>query len=360
MQETSIPRQTMKGSSRRRPEGICSGIDPSNVLGEVVRLFRGEAAPDQTGELLLKVARLFLGAAYTPRPLEGGGAERLVVNLRGFDCLTFVETVLAFALLIQSQKRSFATFRRLLRRIRYRDGSINGYTSRLHYFLDWLRDNEKKGLLRDVTPEIGGQPTRKSLSFMTTHPELYPALRDRGSFRRMKAVERNLSRTPFFFLSKEALEDNEDRIRNGDIIALTTATEGLDVQHVGFAERRGGRVHLLHASRREKKVVLSQETLRRYLARRRTATGIIVARVPWDPDERPCIEKGQEHAESVERFLRLAEKDDGLQSPLTKSVRRQRRITSLHWGRVASQRLEPGESLDMARGNRNHGRCVEP
>jgi hypothetical protein len=71
----------------------------------------------------------------------------------------------------------------------------------------------------------------------------------------------------------------EDGIRDGDIIAITTNRVGLDVQHAGLATRVKNRIHLLHASSKEGKVVVSQKTLYRYLMQSQIRSGIIVARV---------------------------------------------------------------------------------
>jgi hypothetical protein len=95
----------------------------------------------------------------------------------------------------------------------------------------------------------------------------------------MISVERAMSRRPLFFIPKKAVRESEGRIRDGDLIAITTTTEGLDVQHVGLAARVRKRVHLLHASSVEGKVVLSKKTLYRYLMESNTRSGIIVARI---------------------------------------------------------------------------------
>ena len=71
----------------------------------------------------------------------------------------------------------------------------------------------------------------------------------------------------------------EDRIHDGDLIAIATNTEGLDFQHVGFAVRVKSRVHLLHASSAEGKVALSKKTLYQYLMQTRVRSGIMVARL---------------------------------------------------------------------------------
>jgi hypothetical protein len=211
--------------------------------------------------------------------LEAKKAEHLVVNLREFDCFTFVENVVALVRHAKSPERSFEAFQTVLKKIRYRKGRLQGYCSRLHYFSDWIHDNQKKGILKDVTTKIGGRPLRKTITFMTTNPDLYPPLQDPRNLRRMKSLERTLSRRSLFLISKKALGRLEDRIRDGDLIAITTNTEGLDVQHVGLAAKVKNRIHLLHASSTEAKVVLSGKTLYRYLKQSRTRSGIMVARV---------------------------------------------------------------------------------
>ena len=227
---------------------------------------------------MLEIGKFFLGTPYTTGTLETKGAEHVIVNLRQVDCVTFVENVIALAWHLRSHKKSFNAFRKLLQKVRYRQGRVQGYASRLHYFSDWIRDNQRKGIVKEVTMEIGGKPLKKAVGFMTAHPDLYPRLGDEANFRKMKAAERTISTRSLAFIPKKKVRQVEDRIRDGDIIAITTTAEGLDVQHVGFAARVRHRIHLLHASSREGKVVLSKETLYRYLMQSRARSGVMVAR----------------------------------------------------------------------------------
>jgi hypothetical protein len=256
-----------RGQDRRIFEELVRFLDKKKTSAKF---------PDQ---LMLEIGKFFLGTPYVAGTLETKRAEHLVVNLREHDCATFAENVVALVWYIKSREKSFEAFQRLLRKIRYRQGRLQGYSSRLHYFSDWIHDNQKKGIVRDVTAEIGGRPLRKAMTFMTTHPNLYPPLKNGANLQRMKSVERTISRRSLFFIPKKALRRLEDRIRDGDLIAITTNREGLDVQHVGLAERVKNRIHLLHASSIEGKVVLSKETLYRYLMQSKARSGIMVARV---------------------------------------------------------------------------------
>ncbi len=249
------------------------------VFNELIRfLEKKKNLAEFSGQLILEIGKCFLGAPYALGTLETRGSEHLVVNLREYDCMTFVETVIALACLIRSGENSFKAFRSLLRKVRYRQGRLQGYSSRLHYFSDWIHDNQKKGTIRDLTVKIGGRPLRKVVNFMTTHPELYPPLKNVADLRRMKSVEKAINRRALFHVPKKALRCLEDRIRDGDLIAITTNREGLDIQHVGFAIKVRNRAHLLHASSLEDKVVFSKKTLYRYLMQSRARSGIMVAR----------------------------------------------------------------------------------
>jgi N-acetylmuramoyl-L-alanine amidase-like len=242
-------------------------------------LHEGKPSPKFPGDLVLKIGEFFIGTPYLVGTLEAKGAENLVINLRKLDCVTFVENVVAITWFLRSRERSFESFQRLLQKIRYRRGRLQGYSSRLHYFSEWIHDNQKKGILEDVTRKIGGRPFRKTINFMTTHPDLYLSLREMVNLRRMKSVERTISTRPLFSIPKKALRCFEDRIRDGDLIAIMTNREGLDVQHVGLAATAENRIHLLHASSSEGKVVLSKNTLYRYLMQSRSRSGIMVARL---------------------------------------------------------------------------------
>lgn len=230
------------------------------------------------GDFLIEIGCYFLGKPYQAGALEAAGREKLKISLAAFDCLTFVETVLAVARCAGAEKLSPLQFQKELKFIRYREGKIDGYASRLHYFTDWLRDNEKKKVLRDVSRLLGGSPERKKINFMTMHGDLYPALKHKAAFEGMQKLEQALSRRSFYQISRDKVARRLPGMQQGDIIAFMTDQAGLDVAHVGFAVRQGKDLRLLHASSREGAVVISRETLRAYMKRNKNFTGVMVAR----------------------------------------------------------------------------------
>lgn len=229
-------------------------------------------------EDITKIGKTFLGTPYVEKTLEIGEKETLVINLRGLDCTTFVENVLAFSLLLKENKNDFDSFVEKLKTIRYRDGILNGYSSRLHYFTEWIRNNNEKGLVKEITADLGGEIHKKSINFMGTHRELYPFLADDSNYQHILEIEAELAKEDLCILPQSAIEAQEDNLQSGDIIALATSIKGLDVTHTGLAIRMpGGRIHLLHASI-SGEVKVTKEPLVDYLKKVKSNIGIVVAR----------------------------------------------------------------------------------
>jgi len=230
------------------------------------------------GKELVEIGKTFLGTPYVAQTLEVGDTESLVIDLQGLDCTTFVENVLAFNLIQHESTASYESFVKTLEKIRYRDGLLDGYSSRLHYFSDWIRENEKKGLVKDITSEIGGKEVKKVINFMSEHRSLYPSLQANENYEGIKQFEKTLDQQSLCILGQENIQENEHLIQSGDIIALTTSIKGLDITHTGIASRESdGRIHLLHASSTGQ-VEVSALPLTDYLKKVKNNTGIIVAR----------------------------------------------------------------------------------
>jgi hypothetical protein len=229
---------------------------------------------------IISIARYFINAPYEGGTLEAEGPESLQVNLRGFDCTTFVENVLALNLTLKASNQDFDTFRSKLKYIRYRDGVLNEYPSRLHYTTDWIFNNQKKGVVKIVPLGKKAASFPLKVGYMSSHPDLYPALKNSPDFvSAMASHENRINHLKLKYLPKAKICQAMDIIRNGDIIAITTDTPGLDFSHLGFAYiDNNGEVHLFHASSSGKKVMITDECLFVYMSGVRKHTGIVVVR----------------------------------------------------------------------------------
>lgn len=223
------------------------------------------------GELMVRAAGIFLGTPYAGGTLEHV-PEILTVNLHETDCILLVEACTAMTLLLKDNAGDgippFRDFCAILRSLRYRDGIINGYPSRLHYTSEWLLQASSNGFLREVTQALGGIPLEQEFSFMSSHRDNYPQLRDDPEATELiRKVERRLDTTASYcFIPAGKIGEAEDGILDGDIICIVSTIPGLDITHTGIACRTpDGKLHFIHASMREGKVVLETRTLVEYV-----------------------------------------------------------------------------------------------
>lgn len=225
---------------------------------------------------ILKIAGQYLEVPYVERTLEQSGEERLVVNKKAVDCTTFVEYVLAEYLANDS-----ISFEERLQSIRYRKGKIEGYTSRLHYFSEWVQQAINRGYLMDVTEKNSSFKNHLNLYFMSAHPDLYPSLsKEQKGLDEILQIERELSGQVFYYLPKEEIAtEGIEWIKEGDLIALVSSIDGLDVSHLGFAVYVNDELRLLHASSKDKKVIIDTQSLKDYLMDKKSILGLRVFRV---------------------------------------------------------------------------------
>ena len=231
-------------------------------------------------EIIVEIGKSFIGTDYETHTLEKDGEEQLVINFTGLDCFTFLENALVISRCIKQGNTSFENYINELTMIRYRNGIIDQYPSRLHYFSDWIYDNQEKGIVQDVTKQLGGEKLELNLSFMSAHTKYYKQLNENPEFIEViKIQETDISGREYYFIPKEKISEIEMEIEDGDLLAFTSTIEGLDVNHVGIAIRMDdGRIHVLHAPNVGYKVQISEKPLPEYVMGIKNDSGIIVVR----------------------------------------------------------------------------------
>ena len=225
---------------------------------------------------IASIATYFLATPYKGGTLDGCGAEKLTVTLASFDCVTFVESVLALSLLPEYNAHSKDLFLQKLKQIRYRDSNV-AYCSRLHYSTDWLHEMQNLNILTDISQQIGGKQHTKKINFITANHTKYPQLVSNQNYTAiMQKIEAQLNARVYYYIPKNEVADKQ--LKSGDIILITTTIKGLDISHMGIAVEQQGKVSLIHASSDAAKVVLSDSSLFNYLANNRLQSGIMVGR----------------------------------------------------------------------------------
>lgn len=230
------------------------------------------------GEILQAIADNFLGKPYAEGLLDKSGEEKLIVTLNKFDCVLFVETVLAISRGVAVKDYDYQNFVNRIEEQRYLNGKMNGYCSRLHYFSEWINDNQKRQTVENITAQLGGVPMKKTLNFMSQHRSSYPQMvKDEATYQCIVNQEAELAKTTVNYIPTNRIKSVYSQLKPGDIVAVATDVKGLDVTHTGFVYRNAdGNLGLIHAS--PAGAVTVAYDLQRYISRVESAIGIVVAR----------------------------------------------------------------------------------
>ncbi|WP_333182971.1 N-acetylmuramoyl-L-alanine amidase-like domain-containing protein [Microcoleus sp. Pol14D5] len=230
------------------------------------------------GEIVQAIADNFRGKPYAAGLLDESGEEKLIVTLNKFDCVLFVETVLAIARGIAVQDYDYQNLVNRIEEQRYLNGKMNGYCSRLHYFSEWINDNQKRQTVENITAELGGVPMNKTLNFMSQHRSSYAQMvKDEATYQCIVSQEAELAKTTVNYIPTNRIKSVYSQLKPGDIVAVATDVKGLDVTHTGLVYRNAdGNLGLIHASPAGEVTVAYD--LQRYIRRVESAIGIVVAR----------------------------------------------------------------------------------
>jgi hypothetical protein len=274
------------GSASRLPfTTVFKGQDQFNRLVAKAKAGNWKSLP--IGERTAAVGQALAGTRYKHFTLEiDNRIESPSVNFQGMDCWTFFEIALGFARMLNEPDSNW-TPERLLHYIeldRYRGGECTGdYLSRLHYLEDWLYDNNRRGLVEDLTRDLGGQSVPHSAREMSAGWRHYRYLAaNRSLLGSLARMEANVSSRPLYEIPKSQVAKIEPKLRSGDIIGIISRDRSgvYSTAHVGLALRTGdGVLHFMHASSPSNygRVIVDEE-LSKYLYRYRSDSGILVGR----------------------------------------------------------------------------------
>ena len=239
----------------------------------------------RTTNFPLFFARKFLDIPYVAHTLEVNDDERLVVNTSQLDCTTLVETVTALTLCAYRHLFTWRDYLNALSAMRYRHGQIDDYTSRIHYFTEWITLNTEAGIVTEIqapNPPFSAVQ-HVNVNYMSRHPQSYKALFEHPEFvTAIREMEQRVTGGTFRYIPKQMVKNQallRQAVNDGDIIAITCKKAGLDIAHLGLAVWKDGKLHLLNASMLHKKVVEEPMTLYQYLQQHSTHTGIRIIRI---------------------------------------------------------------------------------
>jgi hypothetical protein len=239
------------------------------------------------GKRITTFGKHFLGVPYKNYTLEiDDRIEAPSVNFEGMDCWTFFEIALALARLMDfpPEHHHPQMMLKLIELDRYRGGVCTGsYLSRLHYLEDWARDNHRRDLVQDITPQLGGKKAPLRCREMTIGWKHYRYMRENPDLREgIRKMEERVEKETHYYITKSQVPKIEDQLQEGDIIGIYSWNQRrLSTSHVGLATRdKQGVLRFMHATTQKRygRSVAMDSRLSTYLNRFRTHGGILVAR----------------------------------------------------------------------------------
>lgn len=248
--------------------------DPQAIFAQKMNSVNSGTLP----ELTLRMAETFLAVPYVAHTLEANESEQLVCRFDALDCTTLVDVSVGLAL-AKKNNQDYGQFLDQMTRLRYQDGQIDGYASRLHYFLSWRNQGVAEGLLDDMTAQLGGMSYEKPINFMSAHAHLYDGITSPTVLASIKANEKRVNEASYDFIPKTEVKKIESSLQDGDIIGITSTVPGLDCNHQGIIKKKGARAYLVHASTTAQRVIVSPMPLSDYLSSVKRHSGIIVLRL---------------------------------------------------------------------------------
>lgn len=264
------------------PENTLQNVyfnDEENDTAKIASILRKVKDISGWNDRIIAITQEFIGTPYVGHTLNVPTEEMLYINTTALDCTTFVETVIALSLAAESKNAGVDDFAKNLQSIRYRNGLIDGYPSRLHYISEWAIDNAKRGNFNEITGNSPLAETRvKTINYMTQNRQQYPALENEDVFLAIEENEKNLKDLKFALIPTSEVDNAaSDFLKSGDIAAIVTDKKGLDVSHIGVINIKDGIPYLIHASSKYNKVVNDTVPLASYL-KRQGSPGIRVFR----------------------------------------------------------------------------------
>ena len=169
------------------------------------------------------ISEQLLDLPYCQNPLTPYGQdEEFIYSLTSFDCVTFLETVLALALAKKSNE-----VEKILKKIRYHDAQVS-WQMRCHYMTNWIEENEKNGFLK-LDLDFSNASISRHLSALDGYPEKNELIH----YRPIEFIQ-----SPF------------EKIKDGALLFFVSMKDCLDYFHVGIAIRDDDdTLYLRHAAK---------------------------------------------------------------------------------------------------------------
>jgi hypothetical protein len=184
--------------------------------GKVGSIISQSSKISAMGDRIAFISEKFLGTKYKAGTLisDPEKSEKLVINLEGMDCFTFLDYVEALRLSKDSDD-----FTENLKKVRYFNGIVS-YKNRKHFFTDWV--SGENNTVKDITSELPGS--------ITVEKYINRKSDTKNWLKNLPQTMRMITYVPANLVSKDVIK----LLQNGDYVGVYADKEGLDVTHTGI------------------------------------------------------------------------------------------------------------------------------
>lgn len=215
----------------------------------------------------LLIGEYFMGAPYLAYRLSKSNPEKLYFSFNDFDCVTYLENVLA----LYYSDGSNIKFKENLINIRYID--FVSYETRNHYLTSGLEKLVKLKFLTPINNELNSHYIQKNINFLSTHVNNKYIAKSK-----LVKIEKSISQKYIYYFDSIHQPEIDSLIKNGDVIAFLSSRNDLDFKHVGFVYIKNNKKYILHASQEKKIVCISELTIDKYLLKNHNIKGFQIYR----------------------------------------------------------------------------------
>jgi hypothetical protein len=213
------------------------------------------------------IGQFFKGVPYLSNRLSKSNPEKIYYSFSDFDCVTYVENVLA---LYYSEGVNTKFIENLIK-IRYND--TISYENRNHYLTKGLQKMVALNILSPINNQFNSKSIQKNINYLSKHVGSNTINMDK-----LLNIEKSISFKNINYFDSTKYLEIIDLIKNGDVIAFVSSRNDLDFQHVGFVSTKNNKNYILHASQEKKVVCISNVTIEQYIFRNKKIIGFQIYR----------------------------------------------------------------------------------
>ena len=213
------------------------------------------------------IGQYFKGVPYLSNRLSKSNPEKMYYSFSDFDCVTYVENVLA----LYYSEGANAKFIENLIEIRYND--TVSYENRNHYLTKGLQKMVALNILYPINNQFNSKSIQKNVNYLSKH-----VISNHINMATIINIEKSISQKNMYYFDSTKDLEIYDLIKNGDVIAFVSSRNDLDFQHIGFVYIKNNKKYILHASQEKKIVCISELTIDQYLLKNQKIKGFQIYR----------------------------------------------------------------------------------